>query len=84
MSERTLDTLEWRSPPTRVRGRRPSAALDDIVTKLKSRPAEWALVVHAAKSSNTTAVFRRRGCEVRSHIRDDGGFDIYARWPEAA
>ena len=77
-----MSGLEWKSPPTKKPGRRPSAALDDIATKLKGRPGEWALVVHSAKSPNATAVFKTRGCETRSVIRDNGGFDIYARWPE--
>lgn len=77
-----MSALEWKSPPAAKRGRKPSAVLDDIAVKLKGRPGEWALVVHAAKSSNATAVFKRRGCEARSVIRDTGGFDIYARWPE--
>jgi len=78
-----MTTLQWKSPPTKRPGRKPSAVLDDVVGKLQRRPGQWALVVNAARSSNATAVFKRRGCQTRSVILEDGGFDIYAMYPEA-
>ncbi len=78
-----MTDLIWKAPPTSRRGRDRSPVIDTMVTKLKARPGQWALVVEQAKSANSTAVFRRRGCDVRSAIRVDGGFDIYARWGSA-
>lgn len=71
--------LVWADPPTleRMRGR-----IRSFVLQLKARPGEWAICPPAMKLP--TEAYKRRdrypGTEWRAVKRDDGLFDIYARW----
>jgi hypothetical protein len=75
--------LKFQEPPASKRTLWP-----DVFAELRSRPNEWALVKEASASQSTTTHIGRGlyagstsgEFEARSSKREDGKFDIYARY----
>lgn len=76
------DEITWADPPPDRRGQQPSQRQRFVAT-LQKNPGRWAQYEpgHQHSSSLATA-FKALGCEATTRKRDDGGYDVYVRWPE--
>ena len=75
---RSVHKLEFGTPPKRVK---PGGWRLEILAQLQERPGEWA-IVETGLSFPSTASWMRLGCQATGRTRDDGKFDIWARWCE--
>ena len=80
-----MTDIKWQEPPTdgRIRGQ-----WEKVAAALRGRPGEWALVRERADASQairikraTIPAFSPAGSfEAVSRKREDGKFDVYARY----
>lgn len=56
MSESSPAPIEWATPPPPIAGRKASIMTDQIVSAVRDRPGEWALIFKNASSSKSSAV----------------------------
>lgn len=74
--------LEWKPVPAKPRDLR-KTRITQIVEQLQQNPGKSARVARNAKSTSSTAPWRKYGCV--AHIRqaedDPNLFDVYAWWP---
>lgn len=83
-----MTEIQWKNPPSSIRGQGRASRIDKVVSALKENPGRWALV---AENYTTGAgvTYTKRGCEITTRStgkKSQAGnllFDIYARWPEA-
>jgi hypothetical protein len=76
--------LTWQDPPPAKRGRGSMGRWRVISEALQEVPGKWALILERCdkKLANTARKsLIRYGAEVAQRSID-GGFDLYARWPE--
>lgn len=72
------DGFVWEDPPAPNFTGRPSGRRD----AMRANPGRWMLFGVYASQGGTA--IRRAGFEVATRKREDGRFDVYARWPEDA
>lgn len=75
-----MNDIIWGDPPTtQSTGRR--GVVQRFVEQLSQRPGEWAKYPHVVHQSAVTHNKARfPGTEWTSRKRDDGRYDLYARW----
>lgn len=72
--------IKWQDPPPIRRGGRPSS-WNPVGDELKKHPGRWALLWEGARSPSTGIdQCRKLGLKRRTHKRDDGKWDIYAKY----
>lgn len=79
--------LTWEEPPVSRGGRAVSKEHKAIAEALQGKPEAWAKVASGAKNDGLASAIRGGGVsfrtgkfEARSTRREDGTFDVYARY----
>jgi hypothetical protein len=72
--------LNWQEPPPVTRGNRTKWSV--LAEQLREHPGRWALVATRPSDALATYLRRRRGLEATCRKREDGQWDVYARWPK--
>lgn len=77
-----MTAIKFQNPPAPSRGRGKSHETQQIITALKARPGEWALIKENVASANGTTWNKREGFEARivGIGKPKGKYDIYVRW----